>query len=91
MQDSTSTLRPVQQSWTYVKLTVVDGSRQLKPCEISFDEINFNNPPYLTSDQVEIIITNGDEEDRHIAAVLPHDADATRIPIRLVSNNIAAD
>jgi hypothetical protein len=88
MQDSTSTLRPVKQSWVYVKLTVVDGIRQLKPCGVGPDEINFNNPPHLTSSQVEIILVNGDEEDRHIAAVLPHDADATRIPIKLISNNI---
>jgi hypothetical protein len=89
MQHSMSTLRPVQQSWTYVKLTVVDGTRQIKPCSVSFDEINFNNPPHLISSQVEIILVNGDEEDRHIAEVLPHDADATQIPIRLISNNLA--
>jgi hypothetical protein len=85
MQPSVKTLGSAEQSWVYVKLTVVDGTRQLKPCEVSFDEINFNNPPHLTSSEVEIILVNGDEEDRHIAEVLPHDADATQIPIRLIS------
>ena len=82
MQTSLTSDRASEQS-VYAALTVVDGTRRLKPCEVSFDRLHFRQPPHLTSAQVEIILTNGDEEQRHMAVVLPHDPDATRIPIRL--------
>jgi hypothetical protein len=47
--------------------------------------MNFAEPPHLTSSQVEIILVNGDAQQRHMAIVLPHDANATRIPIRLIA------
>jgi hypothetical protein len=83
MASSVNSVRSGKQSWTYATLTVLDGSRQLKPCEVAFDRMHFAAPPRLTSNQVEIVLVNGDEEQRHFATVLPHDANATRIPIRL--------
>lgn len=72
-----------RQQWTYATLIVIDGQRQLKPTHVSFDRLRFAEPPCLQSTTVEIILLNGDEEQRHMAVVLPHDPDATRIPIRL--------
>jgi len=72
-------------SWIYAALTVLDGPRRLKPVEVAFDRIDFAQPPRLTSGQIEIILTNGDAEQRHKAVVLPHDPDATRIPIQLMA------
>lgn len=73
-----------ESNWTYASLLVLDGQRQLKPVEVSFDRLYFAEPPQLTSSEVEIILTNGDAEQRHRAVVLPHDVDATFIPIRLL-------
>ena len=69
---------------TYASLTVIDGARQLKPAQVAFDRLLFEEPPALVSHTVEVIITNGPDVHRHLAAVLPHPADATRIPIRLL-------
>ena len=44
----------------------------------------FADPPRLTSDQIEIVLTNGDAEQRHFATVAPHAPDATTIPILLI-------
>jgi hypothetical protein len=85
MQPSLDALRSDERKWTYATLTVVDGQRRLKPCEVSFDRLHFTEPPHLTSSRVEVILVNGDAEQRHFADVLPHEADATRIPIRLVA------
>jgi hypothetical protein len=71
-------------NWVYVSLTVRDGQRQLKISHISFDHVRFAAPPRLESGQVEIVIANGDDEQRHTAIVLPHDADATLIPIQVI-------
>jgi hypothetical protein len=84
MPPSLNTVTSGKQNWTYATLTVMDGPRKLKPASVAFDRIRFDHPPRLTSTQVEIILVNGDEEQRHFATVLPHEADATRIPIRLV-------
>ena len=84
MQSTLSPSRSGKSNWVYATVTVVDGSRRLKPREVSFDRLRFSEPPRLTSSQVEIILTNGDAEQRQMAAVLPHDADDTRIPIRLL-------
>ena len=70
--------------WTYARLAVIDGDRTLKPSSVCFDFITFPCPPRLASTQVEIILTNGNDEQRATAAVLPHDPDDTRIPIRLL-------
>lgn len=83
MQTSLGPHPSAERSHTYATLTVVDGTRHLKPCEVSFDRLHFRQPPHLTSAQVEIILTNGDEEQRHMAVVLPHPSDATQVPIRL--------
>jgi hypothetical protein len=69
----------------YVTLRVLDGDRELKPAEVSFDMLSFWEPPHVQSERVEIVIANGDEIQRSLAEVLPHDADATEIPIRLLS------
>lgn len=70
-------------SWTYAELMVLDGGRKLKPSHVAFDRLVFNEPPQLTGSEIEIILTNGESVQRHVAAVLPHDPGATRIPIRL--------
>ena len=70
--------------WVYASLTVRDGNRKLKPSHVAFDRLRFDHPPHLTSRQVEIILVNGNEEQRHLATVLPHDPEATRIPIELL-------
>jgi hypothetical protein len=73
------------QKWVYVSLRVRDGDRVLKPSHVSFDHVRFPVPPRLADSQIEIILTNGDLEDRRVAAVLPHDANDMRIPIRLLA------
>jgi hypothetical protein len=70
-------------TWTYASLLVLDGPRQLRPSQVGPNRIDFQSPPHLASSQIEIILTNGTEEQRHWATVLPHDAEATQIPIRL--------
>jgi hypothetical protein len=85
MKPSVEYPRSVKQSWTYVSLAVIDGSRRIKPCEVSFDRICFWNPPHLTASEVEIIITNGNDVQRGMAEVLPHDPEETEIPIRLIT------
>ena len=69
--------------WIYASLVVIDGHRRLKPSHVCYYEIGFREPPRIESTQVEIILTNGDEEQRHFALVLPHDPAATVIPIQL--------
>ena len=76
---------PVKTSPVYATLRVLDGDRELKPAEVSFDQISFWEPPHLQSERVEIVITNGDEKQRNLAQVLPHEAEAKEIPIRLLS------
>jgi len=73
-----------EKDWVYVSLTVVDGDRRLNPTHVAFDRLLFDEAPRLRSAQVEIIVVNGEVEDRRVARVLPHDEDATRIPIRLL-------
>jgi hypothetical protein len=86
MQPSVNTSLPKMSGWVYASLTVWDGQRKLKPTHVAFDRLRFAEPPRLTSDQVEIVLVNGDETQRQKAIVLPHDPDATRIPIRLVAD-----
>lgn len=81
---SLKTPAPGQQNWTYVSLAVIDGQRILKPTHLAHDRLRFAEPPHLESKQIEIILRNGDAEQRSFATVLPHDRDATRIPIQLV-------
>jgi hypothetical protein len=71
-------------TWVYVSLTVVDGQRRLKPAQVGPDRLLFDDPPHLTSQRVEIILNNGDQEQRNFADILPHDALATTIPIQLL-------
>ena len=73
-----------QQGWIYASLRVIDGQRTLKPAQVGYDCVLFREPPRLESKQIEIILRNGDAEQRSFATVLPHDRDATRIPIQLV-------
>lgn len=71
-------------SWTYVRLTVIDADRHLRPTQICGTELTFAAPPRLTSSQVTIITRNGDWQMSHLADVLPHDINARHIPIKLV-------
>ena len=80
----TISTRPHSQNWVYTSLTVIDGLRHLKPTRVAFDRLLFSEPPKLASAEVEIILTNGRDEQRHMAIVLPHDSTATRISIRLL-------
>lgn len=75
---------PATSSCTYARLTILDGDRRLKPSSVCFDYVTFPHPPRLASARIEIILTNADAEQRATAEVLPHDAEATRIPIRLL-------
>jgi hypothetical protein len=68
--------------WLCTTITLHDGQRILQPTHVSFDRVVFSTPPRLTTSQVEIVITNGPDEFRSTADVLPHDPDATEIPIR---------
>lgn len=68
----------------YATIRVLDGDRELKPAEVSFDLISFWEPPHLQSEHIEIVIANGDEKQRNLARVLPHEPDATEIPIQLL-------
>jgi hypothetical protein len=85
MPPSVKPLHSAQSNWVYASLTVRDGDRQLKPSHVAFDRLRFPEPPHLISSQIEIILVNGDQEQRHTAIVLPHDAEATRIPIQLIA------
>lgn len=76
--------QPHGRTHVYASLIVVDGDRRLKPAQVASDRLLFTEPPHLTSTSIEVILVNGDEMQRHMAVVLPHDADATRIPIRLL-------
>ncbi len=84
MQPSLNIPHRREEGWIYASLTVLDAQRKLKPTHAAFDRLYFAQPPRLTSAQIEIILVNGDAEQRRMAVVLPHDADATRIPIRLL-------
>ena len=84
MQPSLKSPPPAARNWVYVSLTVVDGQRRLKPSQIGPDYMSFRQPPQITSNKVEIIVSNGDAEYRRIAAILPHESQATEIPIQLL-------
>jgi hypothetical protein len=71
-------------NWVYASLTVIDGHRHLTPAQVGPDRLLFSEPPHLISNKVEIILTNGDQEQRHFAFILPHDSTAVRIPIKLL-------
>ncbi len=74
--------------WIYTTIALDDAGRHLQPTHVSFDRVIFNTPPRLTSERVEIVMTNGETEFRSLADVLPHADDATEIPIRSVNLSI---
>ena len=76
---------PKSSQWVYTTIAVHDGDRILQPTHVSFDRVIFNTPPKLTTTRVEILITNGSDEFRSIVDVLPHDPEATEIPIHSVA------
>ena len=86
MQPSSSTVPTAPaRSWVYASLAVIDGQRRLKPAQVSSDHLLFSEPPCLVSDEVEVIVSNGDEEQHTYAIILPHDPAAKRIPIQIRS------
>jgi hypothetical protein len=85
MQPSLDATNLHQEKWIYASLAVRDGDRELKPAQVAFDRLLFTEPPHLVSGKVEIILRNGDSEQRRTAVVLPHDPEATRVPIRLLA------
>ncbi len=83
--NNAATERP---TWLYASLTVFDGPRKLKPMRMGPEYFDFREPPRLISKTVEIIVKNGDREYRSQVRILPHDPEATRIPVRtLLSAN----
>jgi hypothetical protein len=68
--------------WVYTTIALHDGDRILWPTHVSSDRVIFQTPPALNSTKVEIVITNGTDEFRSTVDVLPHDRNATEIPIR---------
>jgi hypothetical protein len=79
---------PAQKSavqWNYVEVQVRDGHRALRPTHVSFDRLIFAEPPQLSSQQVEIIITNNGQSHSSRALVLPHEPSSKRIPIQLLT------
>jgi hypothetical protein len=80
---STSGESPASQ-WNYVKLEVLDADRVLRPTHCSFDFLIFKDPPKVTSDIIQVIVTNRGIPHSRYARVLPHDETATRIPIELI-------
>ena len=87
MQVSIEAPRLNGEKWVYATLRVHDGDRILKPCEVGFDRICFNEPPKLANTRVEVVIRNGDTGQRSTVIVLPHDANATEIPIQLIPDS----
>jgi hypothetical protein len=72
--------------WVYTTITLHDSDRALYPTHVSSDRVIFRTAPQLTSTRVEIVIKNGEDEFRSLADVLPHNHDATEIPIRSVNS-----
>jgi hypothetical protein len=84
MHPSVTSGKTKPNNWVYASLTVRDGDRFLRPTHVASDRILFAEPPRLISQQIEIVLANGDVQERHMAVVAPHAADATSIPIRLM-------
>jgi hypothetical protein len=78
-----STAAPAPQ-WNYVDVQVMDGQRALRPTHVAFDRLIFAEPPNLSSQQIEIVVTNNGQSHMSRALVLPHESSSTRIPIRLI-------
>ncbi len=88
-ETSETAVRQRTNSWVYASLEVIDGGRSLNPAQVGPNFVQFTQPPHLASEEIEIILENGGRQQRHMATVLPHDADATKIPIRLSPPHIA--
>jgi hypothetical protein len=71
--------------WVYTSISLHDAERILQPTQVSFDRVLFRTPPQLSSTRVEIVISNGQDEFRSFVDVLPHQQNATEIPIRSVN------
>jgi hypothetical protein len=71
--------------WVYTTIRLHDGQRVLYPTHVSSDRIIFHAPPKLAATQVEVTIRSGDHEVRSWVEVLPHDANATEIPVRIIT------
>lgn len=72
-------------SWPYLDIAVREGARELKPTHVCATEMIFTDAPRFTSDQVTLITRSGQRETTRLARVLPHEQDATQIPIRLLA------
>jgi hypothetical protein len=89
MQTSVEIPQQSKHKWTYATVRVHDGDRVLKPTHIGPDDIRFSEPPHLVSSEVEVILTVGDAGQRSRVIVLPHDANATVIPIQSVADSFS--
>lgn len=69
-------------SWNYVEVSVQDGPRHLRPTHVSHDYLIFTEPPQLTSNEIDITISDNAGSDTSRVRVLPHDPSATQIPIQ---------
>jgi hypothetical protein len=76
--------------WNYVDVQVLDGERVLHPTHISFNHLNFTEPPNLSAEFIQIILTNNGQSHASQARVLPHDRASARIPIQLIDEQNAS-
>jgi hypothetical protein len=84
-------ITPGTAQWTYTELMVIDADREIRPTHVCGTYIRFKEPPELTSEQITVVIRNGDRETRHAASVLAHDRGAREIPIQLIQTASRAD
>jgi len=70
--------------WNYVEVEVRDDKRSLRPTHVCSTDLIFKTPPAIASKHIEIIVTNNGQPHSRWAVVLPHDPDATQIPIQLI-------
>jgi len=73
-------------AWTYAEIFVYDGDRTLRPTHVCHNELMFRDAPHLVSAEIRVCVNNGDRQTTRIARVLPHDPQATHIPIQLIQN-----
>ena len=76
---------PSATQWNYVDVHVTDGQRVLRPTHVAFDRLIFAEPPNLSSQQIEIVVTNNGQSHSSQALILPHKPSATQIPIQLIN------
>ncbi len=72
--------------WNYVDVQVLDGDRVLHPTHTSFDRLIFAEPPRISSEFLQIIVTNNGQSHSSRARVLAHESTSTDVPIQLIEH-----